>query len=123
MANPPLNTGRLGRLMRAVPDIENTPRQVPFAEVGDFDQLDERVSAVKVIFGSVVGVNDGYIEWCPDDIAPSEQERLAWIWLCNPSLDGEILPRADEWFRDLVVSYRAAEMDRWWDEAGRPAVG
>jgi hypothetical protein len=108
--------------MSTVPDVANTPREVPFAEVGDFDQLDERVSAVKVIFGSVVGVNDGYIEWCPDDVTPSEQERLAWIWLCSPSLDGEILPRADGWFRDLIVAYRAGEMRRWWDEAGRPAV-
>ena len=96
---------------------------VPFAEVGEFDQLDERVSAVTVIFGSVIGVNDDYIEWCPDDIAPSEQERLAWIWLCSPSLDGEILRRAEEWIRDLVVAYRSGEMRRWWEEAGRSAEG
>ena len=63
--------------MRAVPDVVNTPREVPFVEVGDFGQLDERVSAVKVIFGSVVGVNDGYIEWCPDDVTPTEQVVLA----------------------------------------------
>jgi len=102
--------------MRAVPDIESTPREVPFSEIGDFDQLDERVSAVTAIFGSVFGVNDGSVEWCPDDVKPTEQERLAWIWLCNPSLDGEILPRAEAWFRELVVAYRAGEMRRWWGE-------
>ena len=109
--------------MKTVPDIESTPREVKWSDVADFDRLDERVSAVTCVFGSVIGVNEGYIEWCPDDIPPTEQERLAWIWLCNPSLDSEILPRAKGWFRDLVIAYRAGEMRRWWDEGSRPAVG
>jgi hypothetical protein len=109
--------------MTAVPDIENTPHEVRWSDVADFDQLDERVSAVTVIFGSVVGVNDGSVEWCPEDIPPTEQERLAWIWLCNPSLDGDILPRAKGRFRDLMVAWRAGAMRQWWEDGDRPAVG
>jgi hypothetical protein len=105
--------------MKTVPDIQSTPREVRWSDVGDFEQLDERVSAVTNIFGSVIGVNDGYLEWCPDGIPPSEQERLAWIWLCNPGLDAEILSRAQGRFRDLVLAYRAGQMLGWWDAGGR----
>jgi hypothetical protein len=68
--------------MRAVPDVANTPREVPFV------------------------------------VAPTERGGLASIWLCNPSLDGEILPRAE----GCIVAYRAGETGRWWDEAGRQAI-
>jgi hypothetical protein len=76
---------------------------------------DERVSAVTVLFGSVVGVNEGTVQWCPDDIPPTEQERLAWLWLCNPGLDAQILPRTTGRFRDLLLAYRAGAMRQWWD--------
>jgi hypothetical protein len=109
--------------MDTVPNIENTPREVRWSEVGDFDQLDERVSALSVIFGSVINMNDGSMEWCPDDMPPTEQERLAWIWLCNPVLDAALLPCAKGRFRDLLVAYRAGEMGRWWDEGGESAAG
>jgi hypothetical protein len=73
--------------MRTIPSIENTPREVRWSDIAEFNELDERVSAITVIFGSVIGVNDGFVEWSPDDNPPSEQERLAWIWLCNPALE------------------------------------
>ena len=109
--------------MKTVPDIEGTPREVRWSDIQDFDRLDERVSAVTALFGSAIGVNDGFIEWRPDDAPPTEQERLGWIWVCNPALDAEILPRAQGRFRDLVAAYRAGYMRRWWDEGSRPAVG
>ena len=77
--------------MQTISDISNTPREVKWSDVADFDQLDERVSAVTSIFGSVIGVNDGYMEWCPDDTPPTEFARLAWIWACNQTLDTKIL--------------------------------
>ena len=48
------------------------------SDVGDFDQPDERVSAVTNIFASVIGVNDGYIEWYPDDIPPTGIRAAPW---------------------------------------------
>ena len=105
--------------MNALPEIENTPWEVRWSAIADFDQLDERVSAVAVIFGSVIGMNDGSVEWCPDDIPPAEQERLAWVWLCNPGLDSEILPLAKGRFRDLVRAYRANDMRGWWGDGDR----
>ncbi len=60
-----------------IPDTENTPRELRWADVNDFYQLDDRVSAVTILFGSVIGVSDGSVQWCPDDNPPTEQERLA----------------------------------------------
>ena len=105
--------------MSTIPDVDETPREVRWADLAEFDRIDERVSAVTAVFGSVMGMNDGDVEWCPDDIPPTEQERLAWVWLCNPTLDAEILPRVTGRFRALVVAYRAGEMQRWWGEGAR----
>jgi len=109
--------------MDKVPNPDATPHKVSWSDCAEFENLDERVSAVTVIFGSVIGVNDGYVEWCPDDIPPTEQERLAWVWLCNPTLVDQILPLAEGWFRDLISSYRAGDMTRWWEDAARPDEG
>lgn len=106
--------------MHSIPKVQDTPRQVPWSAVGEFERLDERVGAMTVIFGSVIGVNDGSVDWCPDDLPPSEQERLAWIWLCNPALDIDMLPHLEGWVRELVVAYRAGEMEQWWKDAASP---
>jgi hypothetical protein len=59
--------------MEQVPDAGETPRQALWTDLADFERLDGRVSAVTALFGSVIGVNEGYVEWCPDALPPKEQ--------------------------------------------------
>lgn len=100
--------------MNSIPAADSTPREVPWGSIFESDRLDERVSALTVLFGSVVGVNERSVEWCPDDLPPSEQERLAWTWLCNPTLDAEIAPLASGLFHDLILAWRDRNMAHWW---------
>src|SRR2546430_14499293 len=100
--------------VQAIPKPDNTPRTVSWSDVGEFDKLDERVSAVCVLFGSVIGVNDGSIEWCPDVEPPTEQERLAWISLCWPHLDAQLSTRVHGNLRRLIRAYRSGALQRWW---------
>lgn len=105
--------------MTTLPAADDTPRRVPWSTVVDRGNVDERVSAVTCLFGSVIGVNEDNIEWVPDDIPSSENERLAWVWLCNPDLWPQVLPHATGWFRSLVVAYRDGEMEQWWQDFSR----
>lgn len=104
--------------MDAVPDKDATPREVPWRDVAEFEQFDERVGAVTVLFGVVVGVSDGSVEWCTDSRPPAESERLAWLWLCWPHLDEQIMPRARPDHCQLMRAYRAGQIREWWSHLG-----
>jgi hypothetical protein len=104
--------------MTTVPSKSSTPLKVRRRDIGDFDQLDKRVSAVTVLFGSVFGVSDGSVEWCTDSDPPSEGERLAWIWLCWPHLDEQLMPHVRPDHRDLMRAYREGKLGEWWASRG-----
>ena len=101
--------------MDTVPEKDSTPLKVPWSDIAEFDKLDDRVSAVSVLFGSVVGVNQGFIEWCTDSLPPAESERLAWLWVCWPHLDEQIMSRARDDHRELMRCYRAGQMSEYWE--------
>ena len=71
--------------------IENYPNEIPFEEIVDFENFDERLSVVNGIVVNIIGVNDGFIEIIPDNNSPSEDEILCWIWSFKPDLTNEIL--------------------------------
>ena len=104
--------------MDAVPEKAETPREVEWRDITEFDRLDERVSAVSALFGSVVGVNGGYVEWCTDSLPPAESERLAWLWLCWPNLDEQLMARARPDHRGLMRAYRSGRLREWWSKIG-----
>lgn len=106
--------------MTSLPSFEQTPKMVSWAQVEAFEDLDQRVSAVTVLFGSVVGVNDGTVEWCPDDTPPTEQERLAWLWLIQPSNYEHLNALAGSSLRDLMDCYHRDEMADWWSRIANP---
>ena len=97
-------------------DASNTPRRVSHSEIRRFDDLDQRVSAGTVLFGSVFGVNEESIDWVPDDIPPTEQERLAWLWLIDPTRSDDLLDDAHDPLRALLLAYRDDRMQEWWQE-------
>lgn len=109
--------------MDTVPDKESTPLVVPGHAVTEFEQVDERLAAVTVLFGSVFGVSGGCLEWCTESIPPAESERLAWLWLCWPHLDEQIMPGARGDHRELMLAYRAGAMRGWYSQLGGSAAG
>jgi hypothetical protein len=59
--------------------LANPPMAVPSSKVVDFARLDERLSSVDCLYANILGVNEGEVEWCPNDEPPSKEETLAWL--------------------------------------------
>ena len=96
--------------------INTPPKTFPWAEVVDFQKLDERLSCIDCLYTNIIGVNDGEVEWCPNDDPPSKEETLAWLWFIRPDLSGEITNDAPQKLKYLMESYRHNEMENWWKE-------
>ncbi|MFA6172959.1 MAG: hypothetical protein WC701_04680 [Kiritimatiellales bacterium] len=103
--------------MKTYREILNGPSQtVAWADVVDFDQLDERLSCLDCLYANILGVNEGYVEWCPNDNPPSKSETLAWIWFIRPDLGSEIANDAPEELRNLIQKFNNGDMESWWKE-------
>ncbi len=71
--------------------IENYPKQLNWKDVRDFDNFNERVSAVDCIVVNTIGVSNGFVEFIPDNNPPLKEEILLWLWAIRPDLDSEII--------------------------------
>jgi hypothetical protein len=67
--------------------------------------MDERVSAVGVIFANIIGVNRGFLEWCPNSSPASSDELLAWLWVIRPDLHVAISQRASPELAEAIRAY------------------
>ena len=97
---------------------EDLPNEIPWDDIERFDDLDTRVSAINCLFANIIGVNDGYVEWCPNDDPPTDGEYLAWAWVVKPSLGKAISVRGPAELGKLVRAYDANEIDRWLENFG-----
>jgi len=81
-------------------------RTAAWGAIIDFSRIDERVSSVNAAFTNLVGVNEGYLEWCPNEDPPAPDETLAWLWVVRPDLGDEIASAAaNEFFRAVIRRY------------------
>ena len=87
--------------------LASPPETVPWTEVVEFDQWDERRACVDALYANTLGVGEGYVEWCPNDEPPSRSELLAWIWSIRPDLGNEIIENAPAELKELIESYQA----------------
>ena len=71
--------------------LQNYPNQIMFDNIVDFKKFDERLSIIDCIVVNIIGVEEGFIEFIPDNNPPSEDEILCWIWSFKPDLTNEIL--------------------------------
>ena len=100
-------------------ELENllklVPKEVLFSEIIEFNKLDERISAVGVLFVNTIGVNEKSIEFCPDNEPPLIEEIISWVWTFRPDLGIEILNQElpDDLMK-LISSYENNEMDKFW---------
>lgn len=96
--------------------IEAYPTKVFFKDIVEFTKLEERISAVGVLFVNTIDVGENYIEFCPDHEPPLKEEVVSWIWSYRPNLSEEILNlELSDDFRLLVSAYKLSEMNQFWD--------
>ena len=95
--------------------LESIPEEVPWSKIVDFDNFDERLSAISVLFVNTIGVCENCIEFCPDNQPPLKEEELSWIWSYRPDLADDLLELdLSEDFRMLIYSYKSSGMDKFW---------
>tara|TARA_R110000796_G_scaffold77585_1_gene173302 strand:- start:27966 stop:28289 length:324 start_codon:yes stop_codon:yes gene_type:complete len=95
--------------------MESIPKEVPWKEVVDFDNFDERLSAISVLFVNTIGVCENHIEFCSDNDPPLREEVLSWIWSYRPDLAEDFLKlELSDDFRLLINSYKSSGMDKFW---------
>lgn len=95
-------------------DPETLVRRLPHSEVTEWDRLDDRLSCLKVMFGTTIGLNTDSVDWCPDDLPPTASESIGWLWFCRPDLAGLLYTAAPEDIRELMVMYQHNRLDEWW---------
>ena len=96
--------------------IENYPNEIAFDEIVDFENFDDRLSVVDCIVVNSIGVNEGFIEFIPDNNPALKDEILCWIWAFRPDLTEEILQiNTNEDFEVALSSYLNNSMDKFWD--------
>lgn len=94
--------------------LESLPRVVPWSKIVEFDNFDERLSAISILFVNTIGVCENYIEFCPDNEPPQREEILSWIWSYRPDLTNELLELdLSEDFKKLIVYYKSSEMSKF----------
>ena len=84
--------------------------------VVDFENFDERLSVIDCIVVNIIGVEEGFIEFIPDNNPPLEDEILCWIWAFRPDLTNEILEiTKNEDLKFALNSYLNNSMDKFWN--------
>lgn len=85
-----------------------TPMKVKWIHIDDFESVDERVSVANTVFKNLISVENGYIEFLPEEEKPAIDEKLMWLWVIRPSMEKPIMEYADknniphikEWFSE-----------------------
>jgi hypothetical protein len=96
--------------------LSDPPKAVAWSDIVDCDRLDERRSCIDCLHANILGVNEGHVEWSPNDSPPSQAETLAWLWFIRPDLGVEIASEAPADLRNLIWKYEAGDMEAWWKE-------
>src|SRR5690554_5102306 len=94
--------------------IESYPTTVIHTEIVDFENFDERLSAVDTLVVNTIGVSEEFIEFIPDNEPPLKDEIYCWIWAIRPDLSKGLLDLdINEDFRILLKSYIDNDMSRF----------
>lgn len=65
--------------------LRETPLTVLKSEVEDLENLYFRTSMADLMVIDAIGYGEGFVQWVGDLKAPSDEERLLWIWVIHPS--------------------------------------
>ncbi len=85
--------------------LNSIPYEVPWEDIVQFKKLNERVALANDVCANIVGVNEGYIEWCPNDEPPSMLETFLWWWVVRPDLGAAIALEAPPELKEIISQY------------------
>jgi hypothetical protein len=85
--------------------LNSIPNEVNWQNIVELEKLDERVSIANEVCANLVGVNDGFIEWCPDEEPASLLETLLWWWVVRPDLGAAIAREAPQELKEIISQY------------------
>ncbi len=85
--------------------LNSIPNEVRWQDIVQFDKLDERVTLADGLCANIIGVNEGYIEWCPNDEPPNSLEILIWWWVVRPDLGAAIAIEAPQELKEIISQY------------------
>ncbi|MFY7936447.1 MAG: hypothetical protein ACOVOQ_03640 [Flavobacterium sp.] len=96
--------------------LESYPTTVNHTDIIDFDNFDERLSAVDILVVNTIGVSEDIIEFIPDNEPPLKEEIYCWIWAIRPDFSKDLLNLdINDDFRILLRSFINNDMSRFWN--------
>jgi hypothetical protein len=85
--------------------LNSIPNEVNWQDIVQFKKLDQRVAIANEICANLIGVNEGYIEWCPDNNPQTQLETLLWWWVIRPDLGAAIAIEAPQELKEIITNY------------------
>ena len=85
--------------------LEAIPNEVSWQDIVQFEKLDERVATANDLCANIIGVDEGYIEWCPNNEPPGHLETLTWWWVVRPDLGAAIAIEAPQELKEIIGHY------------------
>jgi hypothetical protein len=85
--------------------LSSIGNEVRWQDIVQFEKLDERVAIANELCANIIGVNEGYIEWCPNVDPPSRLETLIWWWVVRPDLGAAIAIEAPQELKEIIGNY------------------
>ncbi|MBE9130191.1 MULTISPECIES: hypothetical protein [unclassified Coleofasciculus] len=85
--------------------LDSIPTEVRWQDIVEFNKLDKRVAIANDLCANIIGVNESYIEWCPNDEPPSRLETLTWWWVVRPDLGAAIAIEAPQELKEIIGQY------------------
>ncbi|MBN3951506.1 MAG: hypothetical protein HWQ38_35565 [Nostoc sp. NMS7] len=85
--------------------INSISREVSWQNIVQFEKLDERVAIANELCANLIGVNEGYVEWCPNDEPTSLLETLLWWWVIRPNFGAAIANESPQELKEIISQY------------------
>jgi hypothetical protein len=72
--------------------LNSIPHKIRWLDTVQFEKLDDRVTIANDLCTNIIGVNQGTIEWCPNENPPNHLEKLARVVGCASRFRSEDRP-------------------------------
>jgi hypothetical protein len=85
--------------------LNSIPHKIRWLDTVQFEKLDDRVTIANDLCTNIIGVNQGTIEWCPNENPPNHLEKLVWWWVVRPHLGARIALEAPQELKNIISQY------------------